>query len=733
MTEPQNSLITKLDQLDNRYREIDAQISRPEVAGDSAKLIALSKEQGKIKAIVSKYREYKKLSSQIDEAQQILADDSADPELKGLAEEEVDKLEAERNRLLDDITGTLVMADDMSIDSVILEIRAGTGGEEAALFARDLYGMYTKYAETRKWKVELLDFSPTEKSGFREVIFNINGPGVWSELGYEGGGHRVQRVPETEAQGRIHTSAATVAVLPEPEEVDIQINPNDVLEHVSRAGGPGGQNVNKVSSAIRLEHIPTGITVNMREEKSQHKNRAKAWRILKSRIYELYQSQKTAERDSKRKIMIGSGDRSQKIRTYNYPQNRVTDHRINLSLYNLDRIIAGDMERTDSRTEKLRQRAKTEKSLKDPESIMIIIVTGMVGIDKKTYLEKVCHLAGEKGKEVLQCNVGDRMYAEAPDIPPGKILDIPLKRLHSLRRSVFKDIIAQSKTAPNLIVNTHATFRWRHGLFPAVDFDQMRELNTDMYVCLIDGVTALHARLEEEHSVEHTLKDLIVWREEEIIGTEMLCKGINDKIPFYCLARGIENDTIETFYRLVFERETKRVYLSFPMTAVSDMKDVQKQINEFRRSMKLYFTCFDPGDLEEANLPQIAREAQAAGLDYIEAEAQHKKIRLNLREVQQIERDINSQTYARDFLMIDQSDMIISFIPSFADGRAAISSGVERELQHAHEAAKDVYVIWQAKQNPSVFVTQTATKVFNTIIETVEYFDGKGYVEKTKL
>ena len=343
MSEPQTSLLEKLDQLDKRYSEIDDQISKPEIAGNSTKLIALSREQGKLKAIVAKYREYKKLSAQAKEAQQILSDASAEQDLKNLAQEELEQLEAETSSLLDDITGTLVMADDMSIDSVIMEIRAGTGGEEAALFARDLYDMYTKYAESKKWKVELLDFSSTEKSGFREVIFNINGPGVWSELGYEGGGHRVQRVPETEAQGRIHTSAATVAVLPEPEEVDIQINPNDVLEHVSRAGGPGGQNVNKVSSAIRLEHVPTGITVNMRDEKSQHKNRAKAWRILRSRIYEHYQTEKRAERDSKRRTMIGSGDRSQKIRTYNYPQNRVTDHRINLSLYNLDNIMAGDM------------------------------------------------------------------------------------------------------------------------------------------------------------------------------------------------------------------------------------------------------------------------------------------------------------------------------------------------------------------------------------------------------
>jgi len=224
-----------------------------------------------------------------------------------------------------------------------MEIRAGTGGEEAALFARDLHGMYTRYAESRRWKVEQLDFSPAEMGGFREVILSIKGEGVWTDLGYEGGGHRVQRVPETEAQGRIHTSAATVAVLPEPDQVEIQINPSDVIENVCRAGGPGGQNVNKVSSAIRLEHIPTGITVHMRDERSQHKNREKAWRSLRSRIYELHEGQKRQERDSQRKIMIGSGDRSEKIRTYNFPQNRVTDHRIGLSLYTLDKIMAGDM------------------------------------------------------------------------------------------------------------------------------------------------------------------------------------------------------------------------------------------------------------------------------------------------------------------------------------------------------------------------------------------------------
>ena len=344
MAEHNESLLSKLDQIDNRYSEIEAEISKPEIATDSAKLIALSKEQGKLKAIVSRYREYKKMAGQIEETRIMLSDSETEQDLRDLAEEEIEQLEIKSQSLLEEITSTLVMADDMSIDSIIVEIRAGTGGDEAAIFARDLYEMYVKYAEGRKWKVESLDFSTTEKNGFREVIFSIKGSGVWSELGYEGGGHRVQRVPQTESQGRIHTSAATVAVLPEPEDLDIQIAPDDVVEHVSRSSGPGGQNVNKVSSAIRLEHIPTGITVNMQDEKSQHKNRAKAWRILRSRIYEHFQSQKRAERDSQRKSMIGSGDRSQKVRTYNYPQNRVTDHRINLSLYSLDKIMTGGLD-----------------------------------------------------------------------------------------------------------------------------------------------------------------------------------------------------------------------------------------------------------------------------------------------------------------------------------------------------------------------------------------------------
>jgi len=344
MAQQQDNLLIKLDELDDRYTQIDRQMSDPSVAGSHEKLIPLSKEQSKLRPLVSRYRRFKELAIQIQDAEAMVADAAAEDEFRQLAEEEIVQLTERKLALLEEIKDTLVMADDAAIDSIIVEIRPGTGGEEAALFARDLQNMYAKYAERRHWKVEILDFSASEMGGLREVIMNIKGPGVWAELGYEGGGHRVQRVPETESQGRIHTSAATVAVLPEPEEADVQIDPNDVIEHVSRAGGPGGQSVNKLNSAIKLEHLPTGITVSMREEKSQHKNRAKAWRVLRSRVYEHYQSQIDKDRKDKRRSMIGSGDRSQRIRTYNFPQNRLTDHRINLSLYSLDRIIAGEMD-----------------------------------------------------------------------------------------------------------------------------------------------------------------------------------------------------------------------------------------------------------------------------------------------------------------------------------------------------------------------------------------------------
>jgi len=344
MSQDNSGIIRKLDELDGRYAKLERQISDPAIASDVNKVVPLSKEQSKLRPIVSKYREYKEVTVEISDAASMADDSELDDDFRALAKEELQHLGEKQSQLMADIKDTLVMADDAGIDSVIIEIRPGTGGDEASLFVRDLTNMYTKYAEKRRWKVEVLSFNPTEMGGLREAIMNIKGSGVWAELGYEGGGHRVQRVPETESQGRVHTSAATVAVLPEPEELDIEIKAEDVLEHVSRAGGPGGQSVNKLNSAIRLEHVPTGITVSMRDEKSQHKNRSKAWRILRSRIYEYHQRQIDKERTSQRKIMIGSGDRSQRIRTYNFPQNRVTDHRINLSLYSLDKVILGEMD-----------------------------------------------------------------------------------------------------------------------------------------------------------------------------------------------------------------------------------------------------------------------------------------------------------------------------------------------------------------------------------------------------
>ncbi|NLH17927.1 MAG: AAA family ATPase [Phycisphaerae bacterium] len=354
---------------------------------------------------------------------------------------------------------------------------------------------------------------------------------------------------------------------------------------------------------------------------------------------------------------------------------------------------------------------------------MIVVVTGTVGIDKKPYLRAVCELAQSRGRKIELCNIGDMMYAEAPDIAPGRILDIPLKRLHGLRRSVMKDILSRARGGADLIVNTHATFRWRHGLFPAFDFDQIRRLHPDLFICMVDSIEPLHIRLSRQHPMRHSLKDLLVWREEEILATEMMQRGSNDKAGFYILSRGCGEGTIEPFYRLLFEPWRKKAYLSFPMTHVMHLPEVIREIEDFRAKIKRFLICFDPGDLEEAYLPCYAQEAIAAGRPTIEVSALGQMVSFDAREVLSIEADINSQIYARDFALIDQSDMIVSFIPALPDGSAAVSSGVERELQHAHEAAKEVFVIWQAKRNPSVFVTQTATKVFRTLSEAIGYFD----------
>jgi len=338
-------ILKKLEELRTRHEAVSAEMNRPEVASNATRIVALTKEHGQLRRVVAPYGDYLRVMADIVESEGILNDPEADADLKALAEEEVASGRARADELMESMKQTLVTSDAAAIDSVILEIRAGTGGDEAALFARDLYEMYLRYCEANKFKVEILDASPSDLGGFKEIVLNIKGPGVYQHLGYEAGGHRVQRVPDTETQGRIHTSAATVAVLPEPAEVDVEIDwDKDVIEHVSRAGGPGGQNVNKVSSAIKLEHVPTGITVSMRDEKSQHKNRAKARRVLLSRIYDHILHQQRSEREATRRSMVGSGDRSQRIRTYNFPQNRCTDHRVGLDLYSLDRIMQGEIQ-----------------------------------------------------------------------------------------------------------------------------------------------------------------------------------------------------------------------------------------------------------------------------------------------------------------------------------------------------------------------------------------------------
>lgn len=350
MSNAPRSLTDKLDELDVRYAEITEQMNDPEVASNGQRIVALSKEHASLGRIVEPYREYCAIAEELAQAKSLLEDPEVEGEMKELAEAEVYELRDKAEEAIERVKGLLVMSDEAKIGSVILEIRAGTGGDEAALFAHDLLEMYRRYAERHHWQAEVLSGSSTGLGGYKEVMVNVKGEGVWSRLGYEGGGHRVQRVPETESQGRVHTSAATVAVLPEPQEIDIEVDwDNDVLEHVSRAGGPGGQNVNKVESAIKLEHKQTGITVSMRDEQSQHKNRAKARQIMLARLHDHYRTQQQESEAAARKKMIGSGDRSQRIRTYNFPQNRCTDHRLkgegqDGANYNLERIIAGDLD-----------------------------------------------------------------------------------------------------------------------------------------------------------------------------------------------------------------------------------------------------------------------------------------------------------------------------------------------------------------------------------------------------
>ena len=336
-------MIEKLDAIEREYEMLKEKLSDPNTFSDRERYVELGRAVSELEPVVEKYREYKKVLEGIEEARMII-EEGSDPELLELAKQELSELEERKEKVEEELKLALIPPDPNDERNVIVEIRAGTGGDEASLFAADLYRMYVRYAERKGWKVELIDAHPTDIGGFREIVFSIQGKGAYSRLKYEGGVHRVQRIPITESSGRIHTSAASVVVLPEAEEIDVEINPEDLKVEVFRASGPGGQHVNKTDSAVRITHIPTGIVVQCQDEKSQHRNKEKAMRVLRTRLMELERQKRQEEIDSKRREFVKSGDRSEKIRTYNFPQNRVTDHRIGLTIKKLDSFLDGDMD-----------------------------------------------------------------------------------------------------------------------------------------------------------------------------------------------------------------------------------------------------------------------------------------------------------------------------------------------------------------------------------------------------
>ena len=337
------SILTKLESIDERHQEVSALLADAEIIANQDQYRKLSMEYAQLTPVVNNLRAYRQARDEVSGAQEMLKD--PDPDMRTLAEEELAAARARIDELEIELQKLLLPTDPHDNSNIFLEVRAGTGGDEAAIFAGDLFRMYSRYAELRKWQLEILSQSPGEHGGYREIIARIIGQGAWSRLKFESGAHRVQRVPETESQGRIHTSAATVAILPEADEVDpVDINPSDLKVDTYRASGAGGQHVNKTDSAIRLTHLPTGIVVECQDERSQHKNRARAMSLLAARLLAVEQEKQKTEETETRRLLVGSGDRSERIRTYNFPQGRLTDHRINLTLYKLDEIMAGNLD-----------------------------------------------------------------------------------------------------------------------------------------------------------------------------------------------------------------------------------------------------------------------------------------------------------------------------------------------------------------------------------------------------
>jgi len=335
-------MFDKLKGVEERFVELEGLLSDPKVLQDRSAFQKYSREHAELNEIIIVFRTYKQVNAELDDTLEMLKD--ADPEIKNMAKEEMERLNNRKAELEDELTQLLIPKDPLDGKNVLLEIRAGTGGDEAGLFAGDLYKMYTRYAESRHWTVEVMDLHATGVGGLKEIIVMVKGKGAYSRLKYESGTHRVQRVPATETQGRIHTSAVTVAVLPEAEEVEVEIDPSDLRIDVFRSSGPGGQSVNTTDSAVRITHLPTGLVVSCQDEKSQHKNKAKGMKVLRARLLDMMVQEQDAKRSHDRKSQVGSGDRSERIRTYNFPQSRVTDHRIGLTLYRLESILQGDVD-----------------------------------------------------------------------------------------------------------------------------------------------------------------------------------------------------------------------------------------------------------------------------------------------------------------------------------------------------------------------------------------------------